>query len=305
VPRRSRQGARSLRLAIAEPYDFRALTGFFSRRAIPGVEQVDEDSYARHFALDGGPGRLRVTLAGGGKALALALEGVAAAHVGAVRACVQRMFDVGADMAAIHAQLSFDARLRRCIARYPGQRLPGGWDGFEIAVRAVLGQQISVAAARTLAQRLVERHGERLQTRAGEEIRMFPSPLVLADADLTRIGLPRARAAALNAIARAVCDGRVGFAQEQPLDEFVASWTELPGVGEWTAHYIALRGLSHPDAFPAGDLVLRKAVSGDGTPVPVRELHAMAESWRPWRAYAVLHLWRSMSQTQPSARKRA
>ena len=286
---------RTLRLPFQAPYDFAALLGFFARRVIPGLEHVDERSYTRHFALGARACRLRVTQAAGAKSLALTLEGVPAVQAQQVKARVRRMFDVDADIAKINASLSADALLRRCVRRHPGQRLPGGWDGFEIAVRAVLGQQVSVAAARTLAQRLVATHGERLRTRSGEDIRTFPAPQALADADLGRIGVPRARAAALNAIARAACEGRVTFSREQPLDEFVASLVELPGIGEWTAHYIALRGLSHPDAFLLGDLVLRKAVSRDGTPVSPRALRAMAQAWRPWRGYAVFHLWRSMS----------
>ena len=292
--RRSRSAARILHLAYRAPYDFAALLAFFARRVIPGVESVDEDSYTRHFALGDRACQLRVTQRKGAKALTLALEGVPAAHAEAVKVRVRRMFDVDADIAAINRHFRADARLRPCVRRHPGQRLPGGWDGFEIAIRAVLGQQVSVAAARTLAQRLVENHGDRMRTRTGEEIRVFPSPQALADADLTRIGLPRTRAAALNAMARAVSDARVVFAREQPLDDFVASLSELPGIGAWTAQYIALRGMSYPDAFLTGDLVLCKAVSRDGTPVSPRELGAMAEAWRPWRGYAVFHLWRSM-----------
>jgi len=208
---------------------------------------------------------------------------------------VRRMFDLDADIAAINTQLRSDARLRACVRRNPGQRLPGGWDGFEIAVRAVLGQQISVAAARTFAMRMVERFGTAVNSKKnGETAHLFPTAQVIADADLTTIGLPRARANALNAIARALCDGIVSFSPEQSLAQFVARWVELPGIGDWTAHYIAMRALSHPDAFPAADLVLRKAVTPDGTLAPLKDLRAMAENWRPWRAYAVMHLWRSM-----------
>ena len=128
----------------------------------------------------------------------------------------------------------------------------------------------------------------------GAHWRLFPQPAVLADADLTTIGLTRQRAATLRTLARAVCDGRVDFRCEQTLAGFVARWIELPGIGAWTAHYIAMRALSEPDAFPAADLVLRKAVATDGRAVSTRALEEIAEAWRPWRAYAVLHLWRSM-----------
>ena len=292
IPRASR---RVLRLAYREPYDFGALLAFFSRRAIPGIETVDAQSYTRRFALGATAGTLRVTQRAGAAALALRVDGVESAQLPAIAARVRRMFDVDADILAINAQLRRSAQLKRCIRCHPGQRLPGGWDGFEIAVRAVLGQQISVAAARTFAMRLVERFGVALTLPDGAALRMFPLPQTLAEADLTTIGLPRARARALNTIARAVCDGAVGFQPQQTLEQFVASWVELPGIGDWTAHYMAMRALSHADAFPAADLVLRKAVTADGSLAPLRELRALAEQWRPWRAYAVMHLWRSMN----------
>jgi len=203
------------------------------------------------------------------------------------------MFDLDADISAINAHLRADRRLRELVRRHPGQRLPGGWDGFEIAMRAVLGQQISVAAARTLAQRLVQRFGATLPAADGAPLQLFPLPETIADADLTAIGVTRQRAATLRAVALAVCEGRVTFRTEQTLEQFVACWTQLPGIGAWTAHYIAMRALSDPDAFPAADLVLRKAVSDDGSSVSTRVLEQLAEAWRPWRAYAVLHLWRA------------
>jgi AraC family transcriptional regulator of adaptative response / DNA-3-methyladenine glycosylase II len=291
VPRAAR---RFLRLPYRAPYDFAALLAFFSRRAIPGIETIDAQSYTRRFALGATAGTLRVSQRAGEAALALRVDGVESTQLPAIAARVRRMFDVDADIAAINAQLRRCAQLKRCVRRHPGQRLPGGWDGFEIAVRAVLGQQISVAAARTFATRLVERFGVALTMPDGEIARVFPLPQTLADADLTAIGLPRARAGALNTIARAVCDGTVGFQPQQTLAQFVASWVELPGIGDWTAHYMAMRALSHADAFPAADLVLRKAVTADGSLAPLKELRAMAEQWRPWRAYAVMHLWRSV-----------
>src|SRR6185312_13627274 len=147
----------------------------------------------------------------------------------------------------------------------PGLRLPGSWDGFEIAVRAVLGQQVSVAAARTLATRLVQRHGIVLaQAPLPGLDRLFPTPEALADADLRELGVTGARAETIRGMARALLDGRVDFRAEQSLDEFVARWVALPGIGEWTAHYMAMRALSHPDAFPAADLILRRAAARGG-----------------------------------------
>jgi AraC family transcriptional regulator, regulatory protein of adaptative response / DNA-3-methyladenine glycosylase II len=290
---RTNAAALTLRLPYRAPYDFAALLAFFARRAIPGIEHVDGLCYMRHFAFAGIAGTLRVTQFANDNALALAIEFPHAERLQEISTRVRRMFDLDADIAAINAHLRRDQSLRACIRRHPGQRLPGGWDGFEIALRAVLGQQISVAAARTLAERLVRRFGMHVAQEDGTNKQLFPAPEALADADLTGIGLTRARAQTLRTMARAVCDGSVSFRPEQSLQHFVASWTQLPGIGAWTAHYIAMRAFSDPDAFPAADLVLRKAVSGDGKPVPLKQLQAMAEAWRPWRAYAVLHLWRS------------
>jgi len=287
--------ALTLRLPYRAPYDFAALLGFFARRAIPGIEEVDEHSYTRRFALNDIVGTFRVSQMRDAPALTLNIDCADTRQLQAICARVRRMFDLDADIASINAKLRADPLLKLCVRRHPGQRLPGGWDGFEIAVRAVLGQQISVAAARTFAARLVDEFGAPAKMPDGKQLRLFPAARTLAEVDITRIGLPRARAHALNTIARSVCDGRVSFRPEQALDQFVANWVELPGIGAWTAHYIAMRALSHPDAFPAADLVLRKAVTPDGSLAPLKLLHEMAENWRPWRAYAVMHLWRSMS----------
>jgi AraC family transcriptional regulator of adaptative response / DNA-3-methyladenine glycosylase II len=287
------QAAVTLRLPYRKPYDFDALLAFFARRAIPGVEQIDAESYTRNFAFDGNAGSFAVRKLPGDDALALSVSFAHAAHLQEISSRVRRMFDVDADIAAINRDLRRDPLLRPLVRRHPGQRLPGGWDGFEIAIRAVLGQQVSVAAARTLTQRLVERYGTRV-TANGAPLCLFPLPEVIADAELGALGITGARIRSLQAIARAVCDGHVSFRPEQTLDEFVASWTQLPGIGPWTAHYIAMRALSHPDAFPAADLVLRKAVGGNGALAPVARVEQIAEAWRPWRAYTVFHLWRSV-----------
>ncbi len=283
----------TVRLEYQPPYDFPALLGFFAKRAIPGVEQVDAQSYRRVFVLDGKVGILHVEAIGGADALALDVDFPDEKLLPQIRARVRRMFDLDADIAAINASLGRRAQLKRCIARHPGQRLPGGWDGFEIAVRAVLGQQITVAAARTLTERLVRKFGVTVALPSGAEASLFPTPQTLANADLGGLGITGARMRTLHAIAQALCDGRVDFTAARGLDEFVEKWTALPGIGAWTAHYIALRALSHPDAFPTADIVLRKAVARDGVPVSTHSLERMAERWRPYRAYAVLHLWRS------------
>jgi AraC family transcriptional regulator, regulatory protein of adaptative response / DNA-3-methyladenine glycosylase II len=287
----------SLRLSYRPPYDFASLLTFLRGRALPGIERVDEHSYSRVFGSVQSPGWLRLSAWPGNEhALHLQLHCPQPALMLAIVTRIRRMFDLDADPQAIHAALCTTQHLKPMLRRHPGLRLPGSWDGFEVAVRAILGQQVSVAAARTLASRIVQRHGEPLPLAIAPGLeRLFPSPQILADADLRTLGITTARAETIRGVARAVLDGRVDFRVEQSLDEFVQRWVALPGIGEWTAHYVAMRGLSHPDAFPAADLILRRAASNGDTMLSTKALSQLAEAWRPWRAYAVMHLWRSVA----------
>jgi AraC family transcriptional regulator of adaptative response / DNA-3-methyladenine glycosylase II len=293
-PVATQEGVLTLRLGYRPPYDFNAMLDFLRGRALPGVERVDERSYARAIGPIATPGWLRISAWPDAEhALKLELHGTPAPQLLDTVNRLRRMFDLDADPHAIAAALSLDPRLRPLLKQRPGLRLPSGWDGFEIAVRAIIGQQVSVAAARTFTARLAQAFGAALPTTFAPELRhLFPTPEALADADLTRIGLTRTRAETLRTVARAVLDGRVDFHNERTLDDFVARWVALPGIGPWTAHYIALRALGHPDAFPADDLVLQKAVPTDGTRMTAKALTARAEAWRPWRAYAVMQVWR-------------
>ena len=301
-----------LRLGYRPPCDFAATLAFLRTRALPGIERVETDAYARAFELDGATGWLRVSRwpAGGdgGHALRLEVHGAPATALLQIVGGVRRMFDLDADPVAIAQVFAADARLGPLVRARPGLRLPGGWDGFEIAVRAVLGQQVSVAAACTLAARLARRFGPPLPPALAEHgfSHLFPSPAALADADLGGLGITTARAATVRCVARALRDGTVDFGVDRTLDAFVERWTALPGIGPWTAHYIALRALGHPDAFPAGDLVLQRALPDDGTRLTAAALQAQAERWRPWRAYAVLHLWQAAAEAArpPPARRR-
>lgn len=305
-PHADKNDALVLRLGYRPPYDFASLLAFLRGRALPGIEQVDESSYARVFGPAEAPGWLRLSAWPGEEhALRLQLHCPQPAQMLALVTRIRRMFDLDADPQAVAGALQGEATLRPLLRKRPGLRLPGSWDGFEIAVRAVLGQQVSVAAARTLASRIVQRFGVALPEppAAGLE-RLFPSPETLVDADLREIGVTTARAATIRGMARAMLDGRVDFRAEQSLDDFVARWVALPGIGEWTAHYMAMRALSHPDAFPAADLILRRAAARDGETLSTKALAAHAEAWRPWRAYAVIHLWRGMSDTTPAPQAR-
>jgi AraC family transcriptional regulator of adaptative response / DNA-3-methyladenine glycosylase II len=287
----------SLRLIYRPPYDFASLLAFLRGRALPGIEHVDEQSYARVFGPADAPGWLRLSAWPGDEhALRLQLHCPQPAQMLAIVTRIRRMFDLDADPQAISTALLTTPQLRALMRNHPGLRLPGSWDGFEVAVRAILGQQVSVAAARTLASRIVQRYGEALPIPVAPGLeRLFPTPDVLADAELRTLGITTARAETIRGVARAVLDGRVDFRVEQSLDEFVLRWVALPGIGEWTAHYMAMRALSHPDAFPAADLILRRAAAGGEAILSTKALTNLAESWRPWRAYAVMHLWRSMS----------
>jgi AraC family transcriptional regulator of adaptative response / DNA-3-methyladenine glycosylase II len=215
------------------------------------------------------------------------------------------MFDLDADPVAIAAVLGRDPRLAALLASRPGLRLSGGWDGFEIAVRAVIGQQISVAAARTLSQRLLARCGQPLPADlvAAGFRQAFPNPLDLLAADLDGLGLTGARQRSLKALAHAVASGALDFDAGQTLESFTARCVALPGIGPWTAHYLALRALGHPDALPAGDVVLQKMLRGTDQRSTAVELEARAAAWRPWRSYAVMHLWRAAADREsPSSR---
>ncbi|HZV23515.1 MAG TPA: AlkA N-terminal domain-containing protein, partial [Luteimonas sp.] len=297
----------SLRLGYRPPYDFTALLDFLRTRALPGVELVDGDAYARVIAPMGtgeASGWLRVShWAGDDHALKLQVHGVPPSRLLEIVGRVRRMFDLDAEPRTIADALSVHPRLRAMLQRQPGLRLPSGWDGFEIAVRAIIGQQVSVAAARTVAARLAQRFGEPLANTPSPGLaHLFPTAERLADADLSAIGLTKARAQTLRTVAQAVLDGAVDFRAESTLDDFVARWTALPGIGPWTAHYIAMRALGHPDAFPAEDLVLQRALPGDGSRLSARALSAQADAWRPWRAYSVIHLWRdAAAQAAPVA----
>ena len=284
----------SLRLGYRPPYDFASMLAFLRGRALPGVEVVDAHGYTRVVGDAGKPGWIRVSAWPGGEhALKLDVHGAAPLQLLDIVNRLRRMFDLDADPRAIRDVLSASARLKPLLRARPGLRLPSGWDGFEIAVRAVIGQQVSVAAARTLATRLSQRFGTVLPEGFAPGLdHLFPTPEALVEADLQAIGLTRARAETVRNLSRALLEGDVDFRTERTLEDFTARWVALPGIGPWTAHYIAMRALGHPDAFPADDLVLQRALPNDGTRLSAKALTAHAEAWRPWRAYSVIHLWR-------------
>lgn len=294
-------GTLTLRLGYRPPLDFPLLLAFLARRAIPGIERVNADSYERVVGTADAPAWIRVSAIATRPELQLDIDGADPRAIPDIVRRVRRMFDLDANLQAVHAAFADDPLLERAIALHPGLRVPCGWDGFELAVRAVLGQQISVAGATTLARRLVEAWGTQRADAATPHPgldRAFPSPERLRDAPLENIGLPRTRAATLRALSAAVAEGRLSFEAGQTLDAFVQCATALPGIGAWTAQYIAMRALALPDAFPAGDLVLQQRLAPPGLArLGERATEARSQAWRPWRAYAVLHLWHLPTDT--------
>jgi len=284
----------TVRLPYKPPYDWDAMIRFLADRAIPGVERVEPRRYARTLTINGQRGVVIVTPRND-NALSAELRFPDMRSLPAVIARVRRVFDLSADPGLIGAHLSQDPTLAGLVEARPGLRAPGAWDGFELAVRAILGQQITVTAARGLAAKLVQTYGEPTDHPAAAEFglsRMFPSPQRLVGEDIAALGMPRARGAALEGLARTVAEDPSIFTPRSDLASAITALKALPGVGEWTAQYIALRELRESDAFPQADIGLMRAMADDAGVRPTAdELLARSESWRPWRAYAAQHLW--------------
>jgi AraC family transcriptional regulator of adaptative response / DNA-3-methyladenine glycosylase II len=280
----------TLRLRYRPPYDWESMLGFLRARAIPGVEVVEGGKYRRTVEIGGRTGSVEVTHLPEKQSLGVTIRFPNVQSLPEIVTRVRRLFDLGADIETIDAHLSLDPVLAPLIARRPGLRAPGGWDGFELAVRAVLGQQVSVAAARRLAGQLVTLHGKAVA--ADGLSRAFPTAKRLAAAKSIGLGMPAARLATLKAVAEAAASDPNLFRAFGTIDEAIARLRAIRGVGEWTAQYIALRALREMDAFPASDVgLLRGAEKMDGARPTAAGLLTRSEVWRPWRAYAAQHLW--------------
>ncbi|MDZ4756087.1 MAG: AlkA N-terminal domain-containing protein [Phycisphaerae bacterium] len=284
------RGIMTLRLAYRPPLDFAAMLTFLARRVISGIERVGPDSYERVIGPANASTWIRVSADATRHELRLEISDTDARVIPVIVRRVRRMFDLDADVRIVHESLLAHPLLAQAIAARPGVRVCGGWDGFEVAVRAVLGQQIIVAGAATLARRLVHAYGIQRTTAFEGLDRAFPAPETLVDAPLETLGMPMSRATTLRSLCRAVLKQRIDFRAGQRLDSFVERFVALPGIGPWTAHYVAMRALSHPDAFPAGDLVLQQVLGG-AQRLSARATEAVSQAWRPWRAYAVMQLW--------------
>lgn len=286
------------RLRFRPPYNWNVVLAFLAARATPGVEVVELGTYRRSISLNGGHGYFEVSHNEANHALDVRVQFGDPRSLFLIVERIRAMFDLNADWAAIVSGLKSDPALAPRLQAAPGLRVPGCWDGFELAVRAVLGQQITVRGANVLAGRIATTFGRPMSTASGLT-HIFPTPEVLVDARLTSIGLPGARAETIRALSCAVSEGRVGFEGIVNSDDLLTRLCEIPGIGKWTAQYIAMRALGEPDAFPFGDLGLMRALSS----VSPRELEQRAEAWRPWRAYAAMYLWNVAQDCKVGVRK--
>jgi DNA-3-methyladenine glycosylase II len=295
----------TLELPYKAPFDWRRLLRFFSGRATPGVETVEDGAYRRAIEWAGDSGTLSVREHPRKRCLVASIEGPVSRHADALAAPIAKMFDLHADPKKIGAALAADPWLAPLIDAAPGLRVPGAWSGFELVVRAIVGQQISVKGATTIIGRLVQRAGERIEGHPHDNTAWrFPTPQALAAVDLAQIGMPGKRVAALQGFAHAVATGDV------PLDSATADASELraallalPGIGPWTVEYVAMRAWRDSDAWPAWDLVLMQSICArDPSLVRPTQQRTRTDAWRPWRAYAAMHLWNEVADRAGAAR---
>lgn len=287
----------TVRLPYRKPYNANALLEFFGARAIPGVESLHDGHYLRSVDFDGAA--CVIDVANVADSLELSLHGAGTVQLLSLIQRVRRLFDLDASPHDVAAVLTKDGFLKQCLRTNSGIRVPGAWDGFEVTVRAILGQQVSVAAATTLAGRVAKRYGTPLNVTVpgrtiGVPTHLFPKSEQLLGARLRDLGIINSRADTIRRLARAVCDGEVSFDPAQETGEFCRSLVSLKGIGDWTAQYVAMRAMKDPDAFPDSDLGLLRAFDDEiGERMKPAALRARAEAWRPWRSYAALLLWSS------------
>jgi AraC family transcriptional regulator, regulatory protein of adaptative response / DNA-3-methyladenine glycosylase II len=283
----------SLHVAYQPPYDWNSFLTYLAARAIDGVEEVRDGVYRRTVSFEGRDGIVEVSNNPERQGLAVQIHLLSVWALSAVALRVRRMFDVYADVNRIGVHLSSDPSLARLIVKRPGLRVPGGWDGFDLAIRAILGQQVTVEAGRQLAGKLVRLCGRPSTTLSNENLTyVFPSAQRVASSNLSALGMPRSRKETIRLLAKAVATNPRFFEVPGSCEEVIARLRAIPGVGDWTAQYIALRAFQQTDAFPLTDIgILRGAASLDGAAMSAAQLLGRAEKWRPWRAYAAQHLW--------------
>jgi AraC family transcriptional regulator, regulatory protein of adaptative response / DNA-3-methyladenine glycosylase II len=284
-----------VKIRYEPPFAADLLLSFFAARAVPGVERVADGTYARSFRASNGPASVfELTPEAGEPIVSVRVPGGADDQaLGRVVASARRLFDLDAEAGAIDAALSADPVLRPLIERAPGVRVPGAADGFEMVVRAIVGQQVSVAGARTTLGRIVSRIGERIGSAVGSVTHLFPTPERLAEAGVEELGLPAARAEAIRMLSGMVIDGELDLSGASDPETALKALVTIRGVGPWTAAYVAMRALHDTDAFPATDLGIRHGFAEMGLADDAASIIDHAERWRPWRAYAAMHLWQA------------
>ena len=283
----------TLQLSYRPPYDWNGVLAFLSARALTGIEWVTSDSYARTVRFGDIKGWIRVTRSPKKHALILELTHSLTPALPVLLGRVRALFDLDARPDLISKHLARDARLSLAVKGNPGLRVPGAFDGFELGLRAILGQQITVRAATTIAGRLIETFGDPIATPIAQLNRLTPAATQVASAkahDVARLGIVAARARSIMALAEAQSSGDLcldGGTHHNP-DAAIKRLTELPGIGQWTAQYIAMRALRWPDAFPKEDIAVRNNLGG----ITAKQAEELSQTWRPWRSYAVMHVWR-------------
>jgi AraC family transcriptional regulator, regulatory protein of adaptative response / DNA-3-methyladenine glycosylase II len=294
----------TLTLSYRPPFDWQRTLGFFELRAIPGVEFVSRGTYSRAVRINETTGVISVAHSATGNALLLTVALSDSRDLISIVERVRRMFDLDANMTAIHDVLAADPVLERLVDKLPGLRLPGSWDPFETAVRGVVGQQVSVKGARTILGRIAAKAGPRFGSMDHPELtQFFPTAHELNVCDLGGIGMPDSRIRTVQALAEEVDSGRLAFLVKGSLSDFIGQLIQIPGIGDWTAQYIAMRAMSEPDAFPASDLGIVRAMRHDDKLLTVKQILQRAERWRPWRAYAAVYLWQGKTDSPQSTHR--
>ncbi|MDG1752027.1 MAG: AlkA N-terminal domain-containing protein [Thalassotalea sp.] len=285
----------TINLPYRPPFDWQLMLTFFQNRQINGLEKVTQTSYQRSISIDNCTGWLAITHHQDKPSLVMKIALSDYSYLNNIITRIRRMFDLDADMELIHRQLSQHPILEKTIQQYQGLRLPGCWDIFEFSIRAILGQQISVKGATTLAKRITEKYGEYLPELPEEISLIFPSVNALIGAEYEEIGLTKTRIATLQRWVEFFNDHHESIENYSSLEKLEKQLCEIKGIGPWTVNYLAMRGLSDPDAFPSADLGIIKALTIDGQKPSNKEILQLAETWRPWRAYACIYLWHSLA----------
>lgn len=285
----------TLKLDYSPPYDWQHIINYLTPRATPGVEQVTTDSYSRSFQLNGQMGSFTVSPTSTQEnTLSVTIRTENIISIPLILSRIRHIFDLDTNIAVVNRHLLTQPILTKAITKSPGIRIIGAWDPFELTIRAILGQQVTVAAATTLTGRLAQRHGLSCESSHTNLTTIFPTPEILAEADLSGLGITGSRIKAIGHLASTLKNDPLFFQHPTNLPDFITHMRTLPGIGPWTANYVAMRAMGESDAFPSADLVLQKKLQKKGEQRPTAKyLEKISEDWRPWRAYAAMHLWAS------------